>query len=155
MAEIYERHAVLTPISDFLVYRKHSRIPLALIHHSGGIDDRPSPAKVPVDGDCCPTRLKQNKAPSKVTTPSAVASVAQAKAQRDQARVNPDPHANQWSACNTRIEFWQSSDRFWHELIVGDREVDDTGGDARRRRDAPKSPRNLPLVATVAKLRGK
>jgi hypothetical protein len=40
MAEIYERHAVLTPDSDFLVYRKHSRISLALIHHSGGVDDR-------------------------------------------------------------------------------------------------------------------
>ena len=32
MAEIYERHAVLTLDSDFSVYRKHSRVPLALIH---------------------------------------------------------------------------------------------------------------------------
>jgi uncharacterized protein len=32
MAEIYERHAVLTLDSDFSVYRKHGRIPLALIH---------------------------------------------------------------------------------------------------------------------------
>jgi uncharacterized protein len=31
MAEIYERHAVLTLDSDFLVYRKHGSIPLALI----------------------------------------------------------------------------------------------------------------------------
>jgi hypothetical protein len=91
-------------------------------------------------------------------TPSAVASLAQAKAQRDQARVNLDPHAN---PRNTRIEFWQSSDRSpstghpWHKLIVGDREFDDTAGDASRYRDAPKSPLNLPLVATVAKHRGK
>ena len=34
MAEIYERHAVLTLDSDFSVYRKHGRIPLALIHPS-------------------------------------------------------------------------------------------------------------------------
>ena len=32
MAEIYERHAVLTLDSDFSVYRKHGRVPLALIH---------------------------------------------------------------------------------------------------------------------------
>ena len=32
MAEIYERHAVLTLDSDFTVYRKHGRLPLALIH---------------------------------------------------------------------------------------------------------------------------
>ncbi len=31
MAEIHERHAVLTLDSDFLVYRKHGRTPLALI----------------------------------------------------------------------------------------------------------------------------
>ena len=34
MAEIYERHAVLTLDSDFSVYCKHGRIPLALIHPS-------------------------------------------------------------------------------------------------------------------------
>jgi uncharacterized protein len=32
MAEIHERHAVLTLDSDFTVYRKHSRVPLELIH---------------------------------------------------------------------------------------------------------------------------
>ncbi|HJU14831.1 MAG TPA: PIN domain-containing protein [Stellaceae bacterium] len=32
MAEIYERHAVLTLDSDFSVYRKHGRVPLALVH---------------------------------------------------------------------------------------------------------------------------
>jgi uncharacterized protein len=32
MAEIHERHAVLTLDSDFLVYRKHGRVPLTLIH---------------------------------------------------------------------------------------------------------------------------
>ena len=32
MAEIYERHAILTLDSDFSVYRKHGTIPLALIH---------------------------------------------------------------------------------------------------------------------------
>ena len=31
MAEIYERHAVLTLDFDFTVYRKHGRVPLALI----------------------------------------------------------------------------------------------------------------------------
>jgi predicted nucleic acid-binding protein len=36
MAEIYERHAVLTLDSDFSVYRKHGRIPLALIHPADG-----------------------------------------------------------------------------------------------------------------------
>jgi len=34
MAEIDERHAVLTLDSDFSVYRKHGRLPLALIHPS-------------------------------------------------------------------------------------------------------------------------
>jgi len=32
MSEIYERHAVLTLDSDFLVYRKHGRAALPLIH---------------------------------------------------------------------------------------------------------------------------
>ena len=32
MAEIYERHVVLTLDSDFTVYRKYGRVPLALIH---------------------------------------------------------------------------------------------------------------------------
>ena len=32
MTEIYEQHAVLTLDSDFTVYRKHGRVPLALIH---------------------------------------------------------------------------------------------------------------------------
>ena len=32
MAEIHERHAVLTLDADFSVYRKHGRVPLALIH---------------------------------------------------------------------------------------------------------------------------
>src|SRR5262245_32179433 len=32
MAEIHERHAVLTLDSDFSVYRKHGRIPLTLVH---------------------------------------------------------------------------------------------------------------------------
>jgi uncharacterized protein len=32
MAEIHERHAVLTLDSDFMVYRKHGKLPLALIH---------------------------------------------------------------------------------------------------------------------------
>ena len=31
MAELYERHAVLTLDSDFAVYRKHGNIPLSLI----------------------------------------------------------------------------------------------------------------------------
>ncbi len=31
MAEIHERHVVLTLDSDFLVYRKHGRVPIALI----------------------------------------------------------------------------------------------------------------------------
>ena len=31
MAEIHERHVVLTLDSDFLVYRKHGRMPLAVI----------------------------------------------------------------------------------------------------------------------------
>jgi len=32
MAEIHDRHDVLTLDSDFAVYRKHSRVPLPLIH---------------------------------------------------------------------------------------------------------------------------
>jgi predicted nucleic acid-binding protein len=32
MAEIYERHAVLTLDSDFSVYRKHGRVPLTLVY---------------------------------------------------------------------------------------------------------------------------
>jgi predicted nucleic acid-binding protein len=32
MAEIHERHAVMTLDADFLVYRKHGRVPLGLIH---------------------------------------------------------------------------------------------------------------------------
>jgi len=32
MAEIYDRHAVLTLDSDFSVYRKHGRVPITLIH---------------------------------------------------------------------------------------------------------------------------
>jgi predicted nucleic acid-binding protein len=32
MAEIHERHGVLTLDSDFMVYRKHGKVPLALIH---------------------------------------------------------------------------------------------------------------------------
>jgi predicted nucleic acid-binding protein len=32
MAEIHERHAVLTLDSDFSIYRKHGRVPLRLIH---------------------------------------------------------------------------------------------------------------------------
>lgn len=32
MSEIHDRHVVLTLDSDFLVYRKHGRGPLALIH---------------------------------------------------------------------------------------------------------------------------
>jgi hypothetical protein len=35
MAEIYERHVVLT-LPDFSVYRKHGRVPLALIHPAEG-----------------------------------------------------------------------------------------------------------------------
>lgn len=35
MAEIHERHAVLTLDSDFLVYRKNSRMALTLIHPRG------------------------------------------------------------------------------------------------------------------------
>ena len=34
MAEIYDRHAVLTLDSDFLVYRKHGRDPIKVIHPS-------------------------------------------------------------------------------------------------------------------------
>jgi predicted nucleic acid-binding protein len=36
MAEIYERHLVLTLDSDFSVYRKHGRVPLVLIHPADG-----------------------------------------------------------------------------------------------------------------------
>jgi predicted nucleic acid-binding protein len=32
MAEIHDRHAVLTLDSDFLIYRKHGRSPLTLLH---------------------------------------------------------------------------------------------------------------------------
>lgn len=32
MSEIHDRHAVLTLDSDFLVYRKHGRAPLRIIH---------------------------------------------------------------------------------------------------------------------------
>jgi uncharacterized protein len=32
MAELHERHAVLTLDSDFTIYRKHGHTPLALIH---------------------------------------------------------------------------------------------------------------------------
>src|SRR5262249_30291071 len=44
MAEIHEHHAVLTLDSDFAVYRKHGRHPLALIHPAArpDIEDRPS-----------------------------------------------------------------------------------------------------------------
>jgi uncharacterized protein len=35
MAELHDRHAVLTLDSDFLVYRKHGRTALALIHPTG------------------------------------------------------------------------------------------------------------------------
>ena len=35
MAEIHERHAVLTLDSDFSVYRKHGRVPLTLIRPAG------------------------------------------------------------------------------------------------------------------------
>jgi len=34
MSEIHDRHVVLTLDSDFLIYRKHGRVPLALIHPS-------------------------------------------------------------------------------------------------------------------------
>jgi uncharacterized protein len=36
MAEIHERHAVLTLDSDFSVYRKHGRVPLTLIYPTDG-----------------------------------------------------------------------------------------------------------------------
>jgi uncharacterized protein len=35
MAEIHERHAVLTLDSDFSIYRKHGRVPLSLIYPAG------------------------------------------------------------------------------------------------------------------------
>jgi uncharacterized protein len=31
MAEIHERHAILTLDSDFSIYRKHGRVPLTLV----------------------------------------------------------------------------------------------------------------------------
>jgi hypothetical protein len=36
MAEIHDRHDVLTLDSDFSFYRKHGRVPLKLIHPRGG-----------------------------------------------------------------------------------------------------------------------
>ncbi len=36
MAELYDGHCVLTLDSDFIVYRKHRRLPLALIHPTEG-----------------------------------------------------------------------------------------------------------------------
>jgi predicted nucleic acid-binding protein len=36
MAEIHERHSVLTLDSDFLLYRKHGRAPLTLLHPTAG-----------------------------------------------------------------------------------------------------------------------
>jgi len=36
MAEIHDRHAVLTLDSDFSIYRKHGRLPLELIHPTEG-----------------------------------------------------------------------------------------------------------------------
>ena len=36
MAEIHDRHAVLTLDSDFMIYRKHGRLPLTLIHPAEG-----------------------------------------------------------------------------------------------------------------------
>jgi predicted nucleic acid-binding protein len=35
MAELYDRHAVLTLDSDFSVYRRHGRLSLTLIHPAG------------------------------------------------------------------------------------------------------------------------
>jgi uncharacterized protein len=35
MAEVYERHAILTLDGDFLIYRKHGRVPLTLIRPDG------------------------------------------------------------------------------------------------------------------------
>jgi predicted nucleic acid-binding protein len=35
MAEIHQRHAVLTLDSDFAIYRKNGRVPLTLIHPAG------------------------------------------------------------------------------------------------------------------------
>jgi predicted nucleic acid-binding protein len=32
MTELHDRHCVLTLDSDFLAYRKHGRVPIALIH---------------------------------------------------------------------------------------------------------------------------
>ena len=36
MAELFERHVVLTLDSDFSVYRKHGRVPLAVLHPAEG-----------------------------------------------------------------------------------------------------------------------
>jgi predicted nucleic acid-binding protein len=36
MAEIHDRHAVLTLDSDFSIYRRHGRLPLLLIHPTEG-----------------------------------------------------------------------------------------------------------------------
>lgn len=36
LAEINDRHSVLTLDGDFMVYRKHGRLPLALIHPDAG-----------------------------------------------------------------------------------------------------------------------
>jgi predicted nucleic acid-binding protein len=35
MAELHDRHAVLTLDSDFAVYRKHGRMPMTLLHPGG------------------------------------------------------------------------------------------------------------------------
>ena len=40
MAELNERHAVFTLDSDFAIYRKHGREPLALIHPTCGVNRR-------------------------------------------------------------------------------------------------------------------
>ena len=40
MAEIHERHSVLTLDSDFSVYRKHGNVPLALIEPAGEYGER-------------------------------------------------------------------------------------------------------------------
>ena len=34
MAEVHDRHAILTLDSDFAIYRKHGRVPLHLLHPS-------------------------------------------------------------------------------------------------------------------------
>jgi predicted nucleic acid-binding protein len=38
MAEIHESHSVLTLDSDFVVYRKHGRVPLSLMHPASAPD---------------------------------------------------------------------------------------------------------------------